>query len=566
MKLRLPRDLRGFTFDGVCPIELNNFDVDLVLPSLFFRVVTGGQDRFRMVNKPELIREHVRKLANHPDVLGVASESEFRVFERVVRSTLLHIGRKGQSKRVEQIEGLQDYTILTFKPGFPVHRSHIRRVDGLLYRMLVESLRGEQATREFFYDIFGRGVMIEHGRDPDGRYDGETDLDTLSRLSVAFMDVFESTGRRTANERQFRETLPSTANEISKSLHRFMTTYSCRMPPEAFTYHLKALINFLLFVYTQKLYVATIELVRNPDTIPLAMHPSLQYSPPAMYADFTSGTNSLSKQIAKFCVRRDLEMAQDFIPANLRLRQIDRYLGRNVPRRVKSRIDEVVQTSGTGPEYLQSLLHALDDPVVLSHIDARAAFDEERIREENLSEEHGEQEEAALDSFIERVTFGSDSSFDRLISLITHAQETTISTQVTSWYRDSGGLNKEFGLLNGVKTSRQSWHYAPSSDLLAVLVQLAAISHTGWTPEQSDPEPISLNYFLNWLEERFGVLVDQPPDDLVGAEYAAAAKENLQWMLRRLKQMGIFRDLSDDFTVQRLTPPYMHARAEEVRV
>jgi hypothetical protein len=28
-------------------------------------------------------------------------------------------------------------------------------------------------------------------------------------------------------------------------------------------------------------------------------------------------------------------------------------------------------------------------------------------------------------------------------------------------------------------------------------------------------------------------------------------------MLRRLHQMGIFRDLSDDFTVQALTPPYV---------
>jgi hypothetical protein len=27
-------------------------------------------------------------------------------------------------------------------------------------------------------------------------------------------------------------------------------------------------------------------------------------------------------------------------------------------------------------------------------------------------------------------------------------------------------------------------------------------------------------------------------------------------MLRRLRQMGVFRDLSDDLTVQRLQPPY----------
>ena len=62
--------------------------------------------------------------------------------------------------------------------------------------------------------------------------------------------------------------------------------------------------------------------------------------------------------------------------------------------------------------------------------------------------------------------------------------------------------------------------------------------------------------FLRFLEERFGILVDRPPSPFEGAEYIAAARENLRAMLRRLRQMGIFRDLSDDFTVQRLHPPY----------
>ena len=49
-----------------------------------------------------------------------------------------------------------------------------------------------------------------------------------------------------------------------------------------------------------------------------------------------------------------------------------------------------------------------------------------------------------------------------------------------------------------------------------------------------------------------------------GAEYVAAAQDNLRAMLRRLRQMGVFRDLSDDFTVQRLTPPYVsEAEVEE---
>ena len=47
---------------------------------------------------------------------------------------------------------------------------------------------------------------------------------------------------------------------------------------------------------------------------------------------------------------------------------------------------------------------------------------------------------------------------------------------------------------------------------------------------------------------------------MIGSDYAAAARDNLRAMLGRLQQMGIFQDLSDDFTVQRLTPPYADAR------
>jgi len=61
---------------------------------------------------------------------------------------------------------------------------------------------------------------------------------------------------------------------------------------------------------------------------------------------------------------------------------------------------------------------------------------------------------------------------------------------------------------------------------------------------------------LRFLEERYGIIVDRPPAGIQGAEYSAAARDNLRAMLSRLRQMGIFTDLSDDFTVQRLRPPY----------
>jgi hypothetical protein len=89
-------------------------------------------------------------------------------------------------------------------------------------------------------------------------------------------------------------------------------------------------------------------------------------------------------------------------------------------------------------------------------------------------------------------------------------------------------------------------------------VQLATVD-LGAEGEGGEVQPTSvgLREFLGWLERRFGVLVDRPPAGFEGADYVAAAQENLQAMLRRLRQMGVFRDLSDDLTVQRLQPPYV---------
>ena len=116
--------------------------------------------------------------------------------------------------------------------------------------------------------------------------------------------------------------------------------------------------------------------------------------------------------------------------------------------------------------------------------------------------------------------------------------------------------------------SRKSWRYSPTNDLLAVFVQLAAVRLSASTNhdrgESGSLQPIRLQDFLQFLEKRFGILIDRPPAPFEGAEYIAAARDNLRAMLRRLRQMGIFRDLSDDFTVQRLHPPY--AAEEMMRV
>lgn len=564
MKIKLPKELRGFSYYGVCPVELNDFDVDLLLPSVFFRVVAEGAGRARYPNDPERIREYVEELANHDAVQGFVGAHRLRLLERLVRTSLIYVGRRGQSRRSEQIEGMQGNSILTLKPGFPEQHSRLRRVDMLVYRILRDGFRTEKETQSFFLDIFGRGVTLSTGMEPDGTYDGITDIDTLTRLSIALLDGFQTTRVRQRREREFNEALPGVAKSMARALVRYMKTYHTRMPVESFMYHLKVLISLELFFYTLKLFHAIPALVANPEELPPAMQSGSAASPPDVFCDFTENARGLSREMARYCVRRDLETIQQFIPANLYLRHLDRYLRRLPNKKTEDRVRELVASAGTGPEYLQSMLLARTDPLIAMAIDARAAHDEDLIRQENRPPGLNDDDDMDENPVIDRVAEAGDTAFDRLILLLTDAQVKTIARNVVAWYRSVGGLTQSHRILTGAPTSRLSWRYAPTSDVLATLVQLAAIDHPRWSFESPTPRPVTLRAFLAWLEKRFGILVDHPPDEFTGPEYVAAAQENLQAMLRRLQQMGIFRDLSDDFTVQRLTPPYMTTREERL--
>jgi hypothetical protein len=321
---------------------------------------------------------------------------------------------------------------------------------------------------------------------------------------------------------------------------------------------LLVLINFELFNYTLKLVQAVNELVRNPDTLPAAMRNKLEISPPQLYLDFTESPTGYSQEMAKTCVRRDIETYQQFLSSNLLLRQLDLYvekLRRDV--RYRATIENILQTGLSGAGYLQGLLWLKNDPVISLRIDATASFDEDRIRKENTGE--GEDDNPEALRWLDDIVGTAEGNIERLITLLAESQKGDAVEHFVRWYWGVGGMKKAQGVLRGSMLNRKSWRYAPTNDVLAVFVQLAAVRLSA--PSNQDREgqgvrPIRLQEFLQFLEERFGILIDRPPAPFEGAEYTAAARENLWAMLRRLRQMGIFRDLSDDFTVQRLHPPY----------
>jgi hypothetical protein len=578
MKIIIPKEMRGVAFSKIFTIELNDFDIDHLLPALFLKVLGAGRMRGGNKNDPGTIQTYVDKLAHHPDVEGFDDPEGRRVLERLVRTALITTGGVGRGgQHGEQIMSIVPYNLLAYKPGFPKESSRHRSADTFIYQAL-RRVEGEDVPlQKVFKQVFGKGIDLGTIPELDAHYDGATELDTLSRLSAAFVDGFKpvgviTTGKKGQVSPSPPPPCPELADQLARDLLIYLLKYYRCMPPQALTHYLLGLINLELFTYTIKTIYAINALVKQPENLPAAMRRPYEPSPPQLYLDFTGKPGSLSREMAAGCVRRDIEAYQHFMTSNLLLRQLDRYLStlRNNPRR-KQQIETAIPPDAKGAEYLQGLLLLYNHPSIDGLIQASATLEEEKIRDENAhdtSPERGEQSELQNEvlEFLNDVARSATTDVERVVAFLVEAQHQKVMGNYLGWYRDSGGLLKPHGLLEGNTKGRRSWRYAPRNDLLSVLVQLAVVRERGNNPGNTlhnGQHSIRLQDFLTFLEWRFGILVDRPPEPFHGADYAAAARENLRAMLRRLRQMGIFRDLSGDFTVQRLHPPYLNTEKPE---
>ena len=74
-------------------------------------------------------------------------------------------------------------------------------------------------------------------------------------------------------------------------------------------------------------------------------------------------------------------------------------------------------------------------------------------------------------------------------------------------------------------------------------------------------EPLRIEEVLLFLRERYGLYIDRlPPGDGFGApsiQDRAALRENVAAFTARLREIGFYRDLSDAYVTQTVTPRYV---------
>jgi hypothetical protein len=120
--------------------------------------------------------------------------------------------------------------------------------------------------------------------------------------------------------------------------------------------------------------------------------------------------------------------------------------------------------------------------------------------------------------------------------------------------------NKENGLLVQPRAKGSPRRFAMGSKLLEVLLQVAVLAQEGG---RFVTREIRIEELQTFLRNRYGLYIDRLPDSHQAGNSILdrrALRLNLDAFKRRLREIGFYKDLSDAYVTQKVSPRYVIER------
>jgi hypothetical protein len=535
----VPKDLRSLAFPELTLVELNDVDVDRLLPHLWELVVRLGVPAPSRTD-PDAYHSYLDALAVDERMVGFDDERGREFLDGWLRSSVIRIGGKGRGHAEVQMDHVLPLTLASYRAGLPKTRTRHRRAERLAYKAMVDELarrgvdRPQFRLRELFTAAVGRGVRIEQNGQGPAQYDGTPDIDINALLSLYFLETFPNPVGRTPARPMGDGPVPAATRQFGTDLLDCLTVYGGRLPAAGFIGRFAALLSLHLFELPLRIAKSLRHLLeRGESTADMRGEGD---NPLEIYCDFTRSATSPSEELARLCAQRDLDVMRAFLSDRIMLRAMY----------------DALAVHPDGPairdlpfaEALTALVARRDDPM----LQAGPAFQVNAIMRDTKALAENDASVARVDAVRRHVS----SPLAQLSALLTEELGATGIKNQTAWFWATGGAQKPYGLLAGDRGSRRSWRYAPSDDLLLALLLLSFT-------ESDDPAgyrtEMPIADLLADFHRRFGILIAQPPNAYNTADTRAAAANNVEAFKRRLQLLGCFDGLSDDFSAQYVRHP-----------
>lgn len=560
MKIELPKEpkeLRSFVFTELNLVELNSIEVDRLLPHIYESAIKGGRHApaLKDFSGNAYQETYLPRLLARDDVVGFDAPAATDVMDAWLRSSVVSFGKSGLSQRTEKMDFIRARTLAAYRAGFP-DRRRSRQADTVTYaQMLFDVQRRKeqgalagngtpmQMLREMVRASVGDGVRITDPPHWAPEYDGHARVDISTLLTLLFLEGFEAVSAREdaankgpkARDSRYRTdpAVPAAASPLGSDVVTYLVTYRGSTPLQT-AQHLTAILGFRLFQLPLRTSRAIHHLLEHHE-LPPDMNHGDAHDPLDQYIDFSGDAASYSRELARTCVQRDLRI----IYTGLR----DRLLLKTVRRAAET--SEVLAKDydeWSGPQRFRYLAELRYNP----ELEPYFKQDLQAIRKAN---DGSEDEETVV--FLAELSDPTRPALDRLTTALFEATKTRARHAALDWFRDTGGLNRSNGMLVG-DGRWETRAYAPGNDLLTALLGIVFTDDRGKARRE-----MMLSEVLAQLTNRFGLLVDRPPPELDTVAARAAASDNLDAFKRRLKLLGVFDGLSDDFSAQVVLNPLL---------
>jgi hypothetical protein len=198
---------------------------------------------------------------------------------------------------------------------------------------------------------------------------------------------------------------------------------------------------------------------------------------------------------------------------------------------------------------------------VLQLLDAPLKAEREKFfgqRVSSLVEETSGAKDAELDPEVKAVTEMGLSEFDAYIEMIVALRGPFHRKYLTQCIDSLLLKNRPGAFIAQGRTKDAPRRFVLDSRLLEVLLQLAVLKPGGAAGFHTGE--LRVDELLVFLRERYGIFIDQLPRGdgfaTTSIEDRRALRDNVRSFTGRLREVGFYRDLSDAYVTQTITPRY----------
>ena len=560
-KLNIPAELRflkAFRYAALSVIDFNNFELEDVLPGLFYLVREGrqrGKGTFSSWTPSQMAEQLAVDTVKFP---GFATENGAALLESWLRASILRMVSRG-ARRSERVLSVRPLHFMSYRADLPVAWAHLRSVPefvaGLLHHeddrsgdtLQPDQLFGLGSATNLFYRAFGVGMGDTFAREmQQDRYIDDRPLDVESLLLVRLMERASPPLPIVAGKgevKPFRSFCPSQAAQFRRDFSLLLRCYTPNsMPPRVLGENVMAVLSLNLTTYFLSHCLSVDHLYDTGRFVSDRNGESRRTWEPAIFADLTNGRDRKCRELARRSYQYHLQIMMRHLRAIIGLRLLDRALAH---QKHLTEIRELKSGPAHGIERFETFAQARSSKTEAYYaVQAFAAMILSQLREHDPR--NGE--------FLDTPAVMSDTltAFDQLVEALV-ISEPELAEQLLKFHASIARLGHHTSILARPTARRLDSYYTLTSGMLEMLVHLVPLRDK----RRPGGHSIDVYEFVSRLRTRYGIWIDRPPPDLDdGYEAHRAAQANMAALKEKLRQLGALRAVTDARGMQWIVPRY----------